>query len=58
MVPTHLLLRPLPKCSPAVCPSAVPPQLHTLQGHSNWVRTVAFSPLSTKIISGSVRSCY
>ncbi len=29
-------------------------QLHTLMGHTNWVRTLAFSPSGARLLSGSV----
>jgi WD40 repeat protein len=31
-------------------------EIAALQGHENWVRSVAFSPDGTRIVSGSVQS--
>ena len=44
-------------CAPLTHHHTSPPshsQLHVLSGHSNWVRTVDYSPSGTKLISGSV----
>jgi WD40 repeat protein len=48
----------LPACSPSVetpqKPSLQPPKLlHTLEGHTEWVNAVAFTPDSKTLVSGS-----